>query len=200
MRAMVLEFPDDPACWQLDRQYMLGESMLVAPIFNKEGNAQYYLPAGTWTHFLSGETVVGGSWRNENHSYMSLPLMVRQNSIIAVGSVEDKPDYDYASDIELHIFELKEGTVASTTVHNTEGEQELKLTAIRSGNVITLDAFGSEKPWKAVLRGIFSVMETNGASLTVNQQGVVVTPENGVQSIKITLIGDGSFASLLLHA
>lgn len=157
MRAMVLEFPDDPACWQLDRQYMLGESMLVAPIFNKEGNAQYYLPAGTWTHFLSGETVVGGSWRNENHNYMSLPLMVRQNSIIAVGSVEDKPDYDYASDI-------------------------------RSGNVITLDAFGSEKPWKAVLRGIGSVIETNGASLTVNQQGVVVTPENGVQSIKITLI------------
>lgn len=34
MRAMILEFPDDPGCDHLDRQYMLGESLLVAPVFH----------------------------------------------------------------------------------------------------------------------------------------------------------------------
>uniref|UniRef100_UPI0024091362 alpha-xylosidase n=1 Tax=Gracilibacillus dipsosauri TaxID=178340 RepID=UPI0024091362 len=50
MRSMVLEFPDDPLCETLDRQYMLGDSVLVAPIFNEEGIGSFYLPKGKWTH------------------------------------------------------------------------------------------------------------------------------------------------------
>lgn len=34
MRSMVLEYQDDIACTNLDRQYMFGDSLLVAPIFN----------------------------------------------------------------------------------------------------------------------------------------------------------------------
>ena len=45
MRPMVFEYPDDPACAYLDMQYMLGKSLLVAPIFNDKGEATYYLPA-----------------------------------------------------------------------------------------------------------------------------------------------------------
>src|SRR5690606_29771173 len=53
-RAMVLEFHGDPAVEQLDRQYMLGDSLLVAPIFTEEGEVTYYLPAGKWNHLLTG--------------------------------------------------------------------------------------------------------------------------------------------------
>ncbi|HAJ35277.1 MAG TPA: alpha-xylosidase, partial [Chloroflexi bacterium] len=60
MRPMLLEFPDDPACDTLDRQYMLGEALLVAPIFTNAGIVDYYLPAGHWTHFLTGEVIEGG--------------------------------------------------------------------------------------------------------------------------------------------
>ena len=187
MRAMVLEFPEDPACWQLDRQYMLGASLMVAPIFNNEGKAQYYLPAGTWTNFLDGTKVEGGSWRSENHDYMSLPLMVRQNSVIAVGSVEDRPDYDYLSGAELHIFELKDGAAASTILYSTSGVEELTFTAVRKGNVIRLDGSAADRQWKAVLRGTDSAREAVGAKLTVCEQGVVITPESGVRSITIAL-------------
>ncbi len=65
LRAMMLEFPDDPGCDYLDRQYMLGGSLLVAPVFRHDNVVDYYLPAGRWTHFLTGETAVGGSWRRE---------------------------------------------------------------------------------------------------------------------------------------
>ena len=50
MRAMLLEFPDDPGCDTLDRQYMLGEPLLVAPVFSPDGVVDYYLPAGRWTN------------------------------------------------------------------------------------------------------------------------------------------------------
>jgi alpha-D-xyloside xylohydrolase len=54
MRAMLLEFPDDPTCLPLDRQYMLGDDLLVAPVLAEEGGVEYYVPAGTWTNVLTG--------------------------------------------------------------------------------------------------------------------------------------------------
>src|SRR5690606_229773 len=53
MRAMVVEYPDDPACRYLDRQYMLGDALLVAPVFRADNLAEYYLPAGQWTNLLT---------------------------------------------------------------------------------------------------------------------------------------------------
>ena len=70
MRAMIMEFNDDPATKYLDMQYMLGDSILVAPIFNKEGHAEYYLPAGKWTHLLSGEVKEGGRWYEEDYDFV----------------------------------------------------------------------------------------------------------------------------------
>ena len=99
MRAMPLEFPGDPACDTLDRQYMLGERLLVAPVFTPDGTVDYYLPAGRWTNFLSGEMVEGGRWLREQHGYLSLPLMVRPNTVLPVGANEDRPDYDYADGV-----------------------------------------------------------------------------------------------------
>ena len=65
IRSMAMEFEDDRNCSYLDKQYMLGDSLLAAPVFNEEGIAEYYLPKGTWTHYLTGETAQGGVWRRE---------------------------------------------------------------------------------------------------------------------------------------
>jgi alpha-D-xyloside xylohydrolase len=85
MRPMMMEFPEDPNCLYLDRQYMLGESILVAPIFNSEGIADFYLPAGTWISLITGESVEGGVWRSEKHGYTSLPLYVRASTLAENG-------------------------------------------------------------------------------------------------------------------
>ena len=82
MRSMVLEFQDDPCCRYLDKQYMLGDRLLVAPIFNEEGIARFYLPAGKWTNYLTGEIreLPHGRWYEEEHGYFSLPLWMREES------------------------------------------------------------------------------------------------------------------------
>lgn len=48
VRAMVLEFQEDPVCGFLDRQYMLGDRYLVAPVMDETGEVMYYLPHGQW--------------------------------------------------------------------------------------------------------------------------------------------------------
>jgi alpha-D-xyloside xylohydrolase len=77
MRAMFLEFPSDPVCGFLDRQYMLGSKLLVAPVFSRDGTVEYYLPPGEWTHVIDGRKESGGKWLNETYDFMSLPIWRR---------------------------------------------------------------------------------------------------------------------------
>jgi alpha-D-xyloside xylohydrolase len=109
MRAMVLEFPDDPACAHLERQYMLGPDLLVAPVFSDDGDVSYYVPEGTWTHFLTGEKVTGPRWVHERHGFLSAPVLVRPGAVIAVGAVDDRPDYAYEDGVTLRAYELANG-------------------------------------------------------------------------------------------
>jgi alpha-D-xyloside xylohydrolase len=81
LRAMFLEFPDDPSCAYLDRQYMLGDDLLVAPVFSEDNEVTYYLPEGEWKQLITGEKVSSkGGWRTETHKFFSLPLWAREGA------------------------------------------------------------------------------------------------------------------------
>lgn len=115
MRSMVLEYTEDPVCAYLDRQYMLGEKLLVAPIFNDRGEAEYYLPRGNWTNYLTGEVCEGGTFRKECHGYLSIPLWVRENTILASNRKTLHASDDYGKDLEFAVYAL--GDEAKTVVY-----------------------------------------------------------------------------------
>ena len=138
MRSMVMEYTEDKTCHYVDKQYMLGDNLLVAPIFNEDSMAEYYLPKGTWTNFLTGEVVEGGTWINEKHSYLSIPLMVKENSIVVLGAHDDKPDYDYGDGAEIRIYTLKDGCEASSIVYGMDQKEEISVTAKRDGKNIQI--------------------------------------------------------------
>ena len=188
MRAMVLEFPDDPGCDTLDRQYMLGDSLLVAPVFRADNVVDYYLPAGRWTHFLTGETVEGGGWRRDSYDFFSLPLWVRPNSIIPVGSTDTRPDYDLADNVTFHLFDLAEGASASATAPTIQGEADITLHVRRDGNILHIQADNATKPWRVLLRGVSSVATVSGGSRNTYEQGTLVVPETGVSQLTVELL------------
>ncbi|MEC6748213.1 alpha-xylosidase [Marinilactibacillus sp. XAAS-LB27] len=122
MRSMVLEFPEDMTSHTLDRQFMLGDSLLVAPIFNDKGTVNYYVPEGTWTNYLTNEKIEGGKWHNETHGYDTLPLLARPNSIIVEGNQNTQAEYNYAEAVTLHVFELSVGAIAKTRIVDRSGK------------------------------------------------------------------------------
>lgn len=81
MRAMVLEFPDDPTCEDIDTQYMLGDDLLVAPVFREDGVARFYVPDdGTgqaWTNIITDTAYEPGKWYTEQYDYHTLPVLAR---------------------------------------------------------------------------------------------------------------------------
>ena len=142
MRAMLLEF-DDPGSEDCDRQYMLGDSVLVAPVLREDGVVDYYLPKGKWTHLLTGETVEGGSWQRDKYDFFSLPLFVRENTILATGSCCDRPDYDYTDGLTLTVYNLADGAESACRVCGTDGATCLEATARRTGDTITVTLHGT---------------------------------------------------------
>ena len=137
MRAMLLEF-DEIGCEDLDRQYMLGDSILVAPVMREDGCVDYYLPQGKWTHLLSGETVDGCGWRRDTYDFFSLPVFVRENTILPIGGRDDRTEYDYADGLTLRIYQLADGATAQRAVCDTAGKVILTTTATRLGDTITV--------------------------------------------------------------
>lgn len=131
LRPMFLDFPEDRACDTLDRQYMFGDSLLVAPIFKENGEVQYYLPEGTWYNLITGAEVTGGKWQKETHDYHSLPLMIRPNTVLALGNNDQKPDYDYADGVSLLVSAFDEGAEAKTEIPDLKGETVMTVTAKR---------------------------------------------------------------------
>jgi alpha-D-xyloside xylohydrolase len=153
LRAMMLEFPDDPACDYLDLQYMLGDSLLIAPVFSHDGSVGYYVPEGRWTNLLNGEQVEGPSWRRETHDFMSLPILVRPNSVIPIGNQTDKPDYNYSDGIALHIYQLEDGRNTRVEIPSPDGKIETTFDIERNGNVIHIQRHGSARRWNVSLIG-----------------------------------------------
>lgn len=137
MRSMVMEFTEDKNTHYLDKQYMLGDNLLVAPIFNDQSIGEFYLPAGKWTNFFTGEVLEGGKWYSQKFDYLSIPLFVKENSIIALGSHDDKPDYDYEVNPEINIYSIADGATIKTVICNMAGKEACEITATRTGkNVI----------------------------------------------------------------
>jgi alpha-D-xyloside xylohydrolase len=115
LRAMVLEFPDDRTCHTLDQQYMLGDGLLVAPIFNDEGVVEYYVPQGKWVGLLDGKVRQGPGWVTETYDNMHLPVLVREDHVILLGD-EDRPDYDWAASIRKIVVGAPSGKVKEVKV------------------------------------------------------------------------------------
>jgi alpha-D-xyloside xylohydrolase len=157
MRPMQLEFPGDPAVDYLDRQYLLGADLLVAPVFSA-ADVDFYLPAGTWSRLpldlrplIDGrepvEAVEGGRWLHETHGFESLPLYVREGAVLPIGARDDRPDYDYRDGLTLAVFPGADGR-RSVTVTTPDGAVA-EYVVTRDGSA--LEAVGPTGPDFALL-------------------------------------------------
>lgn len=170
LRPMQLEFPDDPACGYPERQYMLGDALLAAPVFSDTGEVTYYLPEGSWFNILTGERTAGGQWRTEKHGYTSLPLLLRENTVLPIGSVDTVPDYDYTENPLFVLFDIADGSEIETPIPNGQGGPQDKPAAravtSREGSTLTISTSGITPPWTVVLAGTTSVKAVKGGTLS----------------------------------
>ena len=159
MRAMVIDFADDPTCLTLDRQYMFGDNILVAPILNDEGIAEYYVPEGKWTDIITGKVLEGGKWYKHKCSYFEIPALAKPNSIIAYGNFERQIEYDYLEGTTFTIYELEDGKSAVCPIYDTEANKVFELTATRHGNKIECEYTDAKASFKIAVANTDKTVE-----------------------------------------
>ena len=187
MRAMMLEFPDDPACDYLDRQYMLGDALLVAPVFSEQGEVSFWLPEGRWTHLWHNDELPGSRWYRQRHDFLSLPAYVRDNTLLALGNNDQKPDYAWHQGTAFQLFHLEDGREALCEVPGADGAVRFTLRVSRIGNQLTVRGEGDASGWSLCLRNVQRIDGTEGATQAGSEWGVVVTPQHGVSVFTVTL-------------
>lgn len=157
MRAMFMDFPEDLVCLNLDKQYMFGDSLLVAPIFNEHSQAVFYLPEGKWTDIITNKTYEGGKYYKTTCSYTEIPLMAKENSIIVYGDFKNDFEYDYLENSEIVLYAPLENMPADVSVSDAEGNMIFNMTALKSGNKVTVSFTRTDKTFKFSVHGHKSV-------------------------------------------
>ncbi len=91
MRALFMDFPDDPKVAEIGDEYMFGPAFLVAPVTNQgQTKKDVYLPAGAdWYNYWTHEKLHGGQTVTVDSPIDKLPLFVRAGSIIPLGAPVD---------------------------------------------------------------------------------------------------------------
>jgi alpha-glucosidase (family GH31 glycosyl hydrolase) len=146
IRAMVLEFQDDPCTYNLQDQYIFGDAFLVAPIYKPVSKRTVYLPAGTWYEYETGKEYTGPHTLHVEPPLDMLPLYVRANSIIPMGPdmlyVGEKP----SNPMTLDIWLLSEAEfVLYDDDERARTEEIVKCQASKKAGQITLNIGASDK-------------------------------------------------------
>lgn len=145
LRAMCLEFPNDPTAWYLDRQFMVGDSLLAAPIYEESGEVEFYLPKGKWTSFFTNDVRTGPGWFKEKHGFGTLPLYVRENTVLVLGARTAKGAvYDYLEGAEVCSYQVQGGARADLV--DAEGNSVGTLEVGGDGKVTGTEVFKGK--WK----------------------------------------------------
>jgi alpha-D-xyloside xylohydrolase len=120
MRALPLDFPNDPNVADLRDEYMLGPAFLVAPVTEQGATSrQVYLPAGTdWYNYWTNERMKGGRTITVAAPIDTLPLFVRAGSILPLGAaVESTHQAQAIANIRVY-----PGADASFTLFSDDGK------------------------------------------------------------------------------
>jgi hypothetical protein len=119
MRALCLDFPEDPLARAQVHQFMFGPALLVAPVVEEGARThRVYLPSGTWYDFWSGKKYTGRQWINAPASLSRIPLFVRAGSLIPMIPPTQHTNFDPPVIIEVHAYP---GVPGSFTLYEDDG-------------------------------------------------------------------------------
>jgi len=129
MRALMMDFPNDPKVHDINDEYMFGKSILVCPVtesmyvkedYDHVKSKDLYLPQGTaWYDFWTGDKIEGGQTIKKEVPIDIIPLYVKAGTILPIG-----PQVQYATEKKWDNLEIRiyQGADGEFTLYEDEGD------------------------------------------------------------------------------
>ncbi|MFH1369507.1 MAG: TIM-barrel domain-containing protein [Elusimicrobiota bacterium] len=134
IRPLFFEFPDDPAVFNMEDEWLFGKEILAAPVMNKGGERTVYLPGNTWHEFDTDNVTEGPAVISQKFPLDRIPLYIPEGSILPLGPVVQHTGGIDTVPLEVHVYPGKD---AEFMLYNDDGETysyekgEYNLTLLR---------------------------------------------------------------------
>ena len=110
MRPLIMEFPGDTNVVNLSDEWMMGDSLLAAPILQQATNRSVYLPAGDWFVFGTNSRLKGERQIQATAGFDEIPVYVHAGSILPLAPVIQHTSQLPGGPLELQIYPGKDAT------------------------------------------------------------------------------------------
>lgn len=144
VRALFVEYPDDPGVWNIEDEYMFGQDMLVAPLFQDNVyERDVYLPKGKWINYQSGE-VYNSGWNHIKSGKIAAVILVRDGAVLPhIRLAQSTKDMDWKN-LELVVYST---TNASATGFVCLPSDNVLRTVSITNNHLASDPFNGNVRW-----------------------------------------------------
>ncbi len=148
VRALFVEYSDDPGSWLIDNEYLFGEDILVAPLFENTTGRDVYLPPGEWIDYQTGKSYQGG-WHQIAHGEIPVIVLVKEGAVIPHIKLAQSTMYMDWNNLRLVVF-------ASEEMHQATGKiclpsdnilHQLSLKREGSSYVLEHDPYQKQITW-----------------------------------------------------
>jgi alpha-glucosidase len=124
MRPLTMEFPGDPKVANLSDQWMMGSSVMAAPILQQTNSRSIYLPKDRWFRFNTSTTLEGGQTIDVTAGLDEIPIYVRAGTILPLGPVVQNTEQLPGGPLEVQVYP---GKNASFVLTEDDGESTAYL-------------------------------------------------------------------------
>jgi len=184
MRPLIMEFPNDTKTANLSDEWLMGRSLLAAPILNPGGKRSVYLPpSARWYRFGKNQVIQGAATQNVTTTLDEIPMYVRAGSILPLGPLIMHTDQLPGGPLEVQIYP---GADADFTLVEDDGHTTDYLSGKVRRTMFHWNEAKGELSWKCA--GPY-----NGADLFRDIHAVIFDA-NGVREMKGALKAEGTLA------
>jgi alpha-D-xyloside xylohydrolase len=148
LRALFIEFPNDPGSWLVEDEYLFGSSILVAPLFHENATARdVYLPPGTWIDYQTGKAWDGG-WQHIEAGPLPVVMLVCDGTVLPqIQLAQSTLQMDW-SNLDLVVFAKNPPTAKGLVCLPADNVlHELVLNKSGSGFKLANDPFAGKVTW-----------------------------------------------------
>jgi alpha-D-xyloside xylohydrolase len=148
LRALFLEYPDDPTSWLIEDEYLFGSDLLVAPMIEAGNDRQVYLPPGSWIDYQTGKVYRGAQWLRIAPGRVPVVLLVKDHTVIPHAQVAQSTAEMNWKDIELRVFSTDRGSASGLFALPGESTQTLRLESSPQGFTLKDDPLRGRVKWQ----------------------------------------------------
>lgn len=194
---LLFYFPQDQSTFTQDQEFMLGPSLLIAPVSTEGATSRnVYLPAGSnWYDVHTGTWFAGGEQIVTPAPLSMIPVFAREGAIIPQGSIKQFVDQSASPDFSVDVYL---GADSQFTLYEDDGESFdfqkgvylttlIQHTGMASSDMITLTRTAGT--WTPAARSVLLLLHGALSATGVSLNGKALTQLADLQTLTMDASG-----------